>query len=176
MKRINLLVGTMAIAAFGFVSCSDDDDSGSTVKISGTYDLEEVNTQAATDFNNDGTKHINQMDESSCYDAGKIILNDDGTLKYTITKILVDESDGSAGCATSFDATGLWQAQSTNGNNTTILVSYTDQSGDDQALTLTKKGDELTFTDNNLLSEYPDRDSNGKAIYTSGSTTYVFEK
>lgn len=166
----------MAIAAFSIVSCSDDDSNGSSVKISGTYDLEEVNTQAATDFNMDGTTNINQMKESNCYNDGKIILNDDGTLKYVVTKILVDESDGSAGCAASFEATGLWEAQSTNGGTTTISAAYTDQSGKNQTLTLTKKDDELTYKDNTVLSTYPDRNADKEAIYTSGSTTYVFKK
>ena len=176
MKRINLLVGAMALTAFGFVSCSDDDSDGSDVKFSGTYDLVEVNTQNATDFNDDGTKNVNQLKESNCYNDGKIILNDDGSLKYVITKILVDASDGTSGCATAYEAAGKWEAQSTNGNNTTIEAAFTNQNGASQTITLIKRGDNLTYTDDTILSTYPDRNADGEAINTRGSITYVFEK
>jgi len=176
MKKINLVLGTMAIAACGFISCSDDDNDGASVKISGTYELNEVNTENATDFNMDGTANVNQVKESSCYDDGRITLNDDGTLKFTITKILIDETDGSTGCAASYQASGLWQANSVTGSTTTITAVYTDQSGNNQSITLVKNGNELTYKDDTVLSSYPDRNANDEAVYTLGSTTYVFKK
>jgi len=176
MKRINLLVGTLAIAALGFVSCSDDDnDNANDVKIAGTYELEEVNTAAATDFNQDGKTNINQMKESNCYNDGRIILNSDGTLKYTVTQILIG-TDGSVGCANAYQATGLWEAQDANVDNTTIQAAFTNEAGDSQTVTLTKVGDKLTYVDNTILTTYPDRNANGEAVNTRGSVTYVFEK
>lgn len=176
MKKINLVLGTLAIAACGFISCSDDDNNGTSVKIAGTYELNEVNTESATDFNMDGTANVNQVKESSCYNDGRIILNDDGTLKFTITKILIDETDGSVGCATSYQASGLWEAQSVTGSTTTITATYTDQSGNNQSITLVKDGSKLWYKDDTILSVYPDRNASHEAVYTSGSTTYVFEK
>lgn len=177
MKRINLLVGTLAIAALGFVSCSDDDnDNANDVKIAGTYELEEVNTAAATDFNQDGTRNTNQMKETNCYNDGRLILNDDGTLKYTITKVLINSTTGSVGCANSFQASGLWEAQDANVDNTTIQAAYTNEAGDTQTITLTKVGDKLSYVDNTVLTTYPDRNANGEAVNTRGSVTYVFEK
>jgi len=175
MKRINLLLGTLTIAALGFTSCSGDDDNNNDVSIAGTYELEEVNTEAATDFDQNGTPHIDQTEESGCYDDGEITLREDGTFTYIITGILVNEATGTSGCASSYPASGTWEADGT-GNNAVISAAYKDQNGDDQIITLAKSGKKLTLVDNNILSRYPDRNSAGGAIYTSGSTTYVFER
>ncbi|TRW23376.1 hypothetical protein FMM05_14380 [Flavobacterium zepuense] len=175
MKRINLLAGALFVAALGFTACSDDDNDKTDVTIAGTYELEEVNTEAATDFNLNGTPHIDQTEESNCYDAGKIVLREDSTFTYTITGILVDASTGSSGCLSSVNVSGTWEADGT-GNNAVISAAYEDQNGDDQIITLTKSGDKLTLVDDNILSRYPDRNDAGGATYTSGSITYVFEK
>lgn len=174
MKKINLLFGTMAIAVFGFTSCSDDDNN-STVTYAGTYNLKQVNTEAPTDFDMDGTAHTDQTQESSCYDGGQIKLNDDGSFTYTITRILVDTATGTSGCATSYTASGTWQPAGA-GNSTTISAVYQDQNGNNQVITLTKDGDKLTYVDDNILSQYPDRNSDHGAIYTAGSITYIYQK
>lgn len=177
MKRVNLLMGAVAIAAFGFTSCSNDDDNNNNddVRIAGTYELEEVNTEFATDFNQDGTENIDQTEESNCYNDGEIRLNEDGTFTYIITGILVDEGSGSSGCKTSVQVSGTWEGAGT-GNNAVISAAYEDENGDDQIITLNKSGDRLTLEDDNILSRFPDRNDNGGAIYRSGSITYVFEK
>jgi hypothetical protein len=177
MKKINLLVGALAITAFGFVSCSDDDnDNANDVRIAGTYELEEVNTAAATDFNQDGKTNVNQMKESNCYNDGRIILNSDGTLKYAVTKILINTATGSVGCANTYQATGLWEAQDANAENTTVQAVFTNEAGNSQTINLVKTGDKLSYTDNTILTTYPDRNANGEAVNTRGAVTYVFDK
>ncbi|MFP9113155.1 hypothetical protein ACLI1A_04390 [Flavobacterium sp. RHBU_3] len=174
MKKINFLFGALAIGALGLTSCSDDDNND--VGIAGTYTLKEVNTEAATDFDQDGEEHINQKEESSCYNGGRIRLNSDNTFTYVITGILIDESDGSVGCKNEFEASGTWQVQSGTDDDAIISAAYEDQNGDDQVITLVKDGNTLTLADDNILSTYPDRNSSGEAVYTSGSITYVFQK
>lgn len=176
MKKMNYLFGALAIGALSLTSCSDDDSKGGDVGIAGTYELEEVHTEAATDFNQDGTQNIDQTKESNCYDAGKIKLNSDNTFTYTITGILIDTSDGSVGCKNSFQASGTWEVQSGTNDNAVISAAYEDQNGDDQVITLVKVGKTITYADDNILSSYPDRNAAGEAVYTRGSITYVFEK
>jgi hypothetical protein len=173
MKRINLFAA-LAFAALGFTACSDDDET-STVTYAGTYELEEVNTELATDFDMDGTAHKDQTEESDCYDAGQIKLNEDGSFTYTIARILVDEASGTSGCSTPFVANGTWEAEGA-GSSIQISAVYEDQNGDDQVISLVKNGNKITYVDDNILSRYPDRNSDNGAIYTSGSITYVFEK
>ncbi|MFP9099760.1 hypothetical protein ACLI09_11955 [Flavobacterium sp. RHBU_24] len=176
MKKMHYLLGALALGAITLTSCSDDDNESNDVGIAGTYELEAVNTETATDFNDDGTEHSNQMEESGCYDAGRIKLNSDSTFTYTITGILIDTSDGSVGCKESFQASGTWEIQTGTSNNAVISAAYEDQNGDDQVITLVKAGNQLTYTEDNILSTYPDRNDDGEAFYNSGSTTYVFEK
>lgn len=176
MKKMKFLLGALALGAITVTSCSDDDNDSNDVGIAGTYELEHVNTETATDFNQDGTEHIDQTEESGCYDAGRIRLNSDNTFTYTITGILIDTADGSVGCKESYQASGTWEIQSGTDNNAVISAAYQDQNGDDQVITLVKVGDELTLTDDTILSSYPDRNASGEAFYNSGSITYVFEK
>lgn len=177
MKK-NLLFCSLVIAAFGFTSCSSDDDNNNNndVEIEGTYHLTEVNTEDATDFDQDGTPHINQMDESDCYDEGKITLNADNTFTYVMTGILVDEAAGTAGCAEDNTVSGTWEIVEGVGEDAIIEATYEDNNGDDVTVMFTKQGDMLTLMDNNIFSEYADRNEEGGAIYTLGSTEYVFEK
>lgn len=176
MKKINLFVGMLAIAGLGFTSCSDDDSDNTDNRIEGTYHLEEVNTQEATDFDDDGDSHIDQTEESGCYDAGKITLNDDNTVTYVATGILVDEENGTAGCIESATFTGTWEIVEGSGSNALIQITYDDENEETQTVTLTKIGNELIWEDDTIFSEYPDRNEEGGAIYTPGSIQYVFEK
>lgn len=175
MKKINLFVSMLAVAGLGFTSCSDDDnDSTSDVKIEGTYNLDEVNTAAETDFDEDGDSHIDQMEESNCYNGGKIKLNSDNTFEYTITGIIV--SEGEAGCAQSQTVTGVYTAQpASDPKNALITLTY-DNNGQTVTRQFNKVGDELTWSDNTVLSSYPDRNDDGAAILVPGATEYVYEK
>jgi hypothetical protein len=176
MKKLPFIFGALAVASLTLVSCNDDDNNNVNSGVSGTYNLKEVNTETQTDFDQDGTAHTNQMQESQCYNNGKITLNTDGTLTYVVTGILISTADGSVGCKQEYQATGQWQQQSGNDENAVISAVYTDQNGDNNIVTLTKTGTTLTYVNDNLLSTYPNRNSNGEPVYTSGSTTYVFKK
>ena len=174
MKKRNLVLGMFAIAALGFTSCSSDDDNNSVndqTVIAGTYNLTEVNTQAATDFDKDGTPHVNQLEESSCYDDNKITLNSDGTLTYVVNSIIVNEATGVAACGED-TVTGTWERVGT-GSDITIRATYT-QNGVNTTINLAKDGNELTYTKSGLTATYPDRNADGNAYYRTGSTEYVF--
>jgi hypothetical protein len=175
MKKSQFLFGALAFGALALTSCNDDDNKN-TSGIAGTYSLQEVNTQTQTDFNQDGTSSTNQKQETSCYNNGRITLNTDGTLKYVVTGVLIGASDGSVGCKTDYEASGQWQTQTGNDENAVISAVYNDQNGDDTVITLTKIGRELSLEQNNILSNYPDRNANGEPFYRSGSVTYVFRK
>lgn len=176
MKKINLLLCTLAIAGLGFTSCSDDDnENNNNVSIGGTYHLDEVNTAEATDFDKDGDFNIDQTEESNCYEGGKITLNDDNSFTYVIKGILV--SDGAAGCSDSYTATGVYTTKAaSNPENALITLTYTDQSGEVVNRVFTKIGKELIWDDNTILSSYPDRDNDGIPVMTMGSVQYVYEK
>jgi len=172
MKKRNLVLGMFAIAALSFTSCSDDDNSvNDQTVIAGTYNLTEVNTQGATDFDKNGTSNVNQMKESSCYDDNKITLNSDGTLTYVVNSIIVNQTTGVAACGED-TVTGTWEKEGT-GSDITIRVTYT-QNGTNTTINLDKDGDKLTYTKSGLTATYPDRNADGSAYYRSGSTEYVF--
>ncbi len=174
MKKIKVLLCALAIAGFGFTSCEDDDDTNQN-RIAGTYNLVEVNTQAATDFDEDGTEHINQKEESNCYDGAKIILRSDQTFTFHNNYILVDETNGNATCAEStFE--GTYTVESGSGSNAVITATYENNNEEDVVLMLTKVGNEISYTQAGLFSQYPDRDDSGGAIYTNGSVEWVFRK
>ncbi len=174
MKKINGLLCALAIAGFGFTSCEDDDDTNNN-SISGTYNLREVNTSSATDFDEDGTANTNQKLESDCYDGGRMILRSDQTFTFENNYILVDETNGTDTCAENVFV-GTYVVDSGSGNDAVISATYEDGNGDDVTLLLTKDGNEISFTQGGLFSVYPDRDDNGGAIYTAGSVEYVFRK
>jgi hypothetical protein len=174
MKKMQFVFGALAIGALALTSCNDDDAAAPGV--AGTYTLREVNTETQTDFNQDNTSSTNQMQETSCYNSGRITLNTDGTLTYVITGVLIGASDGSVGCKTDYQAAGEWETQSGNDENAVISAVYTDQNGDDTVITLTKIGNQLTLVEDNILSSYPDRNSSGEPYYRSGSVEYVFRK
>ncbi len=177
MKKINVMVCSLVLAGLVFTACSDDDtDSNSESRIEGTYNLEEVNTAEATDFDMDGDSNIDQTEESNCYRDGKITLRSDNTFSYVATAILVNEQDGTTGCATNVTYTGTWEIIEGSGTTAIIDITYEDENNDDVTLTLTKQGDQLIWEDDNIFSTYPDRNDAGAAVYTSGSTTYVYEK
>jgi len=172
MKKINFILGALVFAGLGVTSCSNDDDATNEVTIAGTYKLKEVNTATDTDFDKNGTAHKNQMEESSCYNDSKIVLNSDNTFTYDIKNILVNTVDGTDACSES-TVSGTWAATGT-GSDAVITATYEDANGDDVALRLTKDGTELT----NLvtLSRYPNRNTSGGAIYTVGSVELVFRR
>ncbi|HYD91277.1 MAG TPA: hypothetical protein VEA37_07285 [Flavobacterium sp.] len=176
MKKISLLACSLAIAGLGFTSCSDDDNNNDDVRIEGTYDLVEVNTEDETDLNNDGDAHLNQMDESDCYNEGRITLNDDNTFTYIYTAVLIDEAEGSIGCAEEITYTGTWELVSGSTSEAVIEITYEAGNGEDTSLLLAKTDNELVWTDDTLVSQYPDRDDEGAPVYTLGSTQFVYRK
>ncbi|RZJ65640.1 MAG: hypothetical protein EOO50_12890 [Flavobacterium sp.] len=172
MKKSNFLLGIFAVAALGFTSCSSDDD-GNSGTLAGTYDLKEVNVGEANDFDQDGTTHTDLTEESGCYDNGKITLNADGTLTYNQNYVLIDESNGTATCASN-TFTGTWLIQGQAGSTVVVEATYVDDNNDEVNWILTKSGDELTYTE--PFGEYPDRNGDGGAVYANGTVEYVFRK
>lgn len=177
MKKINLLVCSLAVAGMGFVSCSDDDNkvNDDSTRIEGTYYLDEVNTAAATDFDEDNDEHRDQMEESDCYDGGKIVLNADKSFEYTVTGIVIN--GGEAGCAQSYVVNGVYDAEplASNPSNALITLTY-ERNGDTVVREFTKIGNQLTWEDDSILSQYPDRDAEGNAVLVPGSVEYVYER
>lgn len=172
---MNYLFGALALGAICLTSCSDDDETVDN-GIAGSYTLRAVNTATATDFNEDGTANINQMQESGCYNSGKITLNSDNTWSYVITGILIDTEDGSVGCKNEYTASGTWALQSGTDDDAVISAAYRDQNGDNKTVTLLKDDTTITIEDDNILSNYPDRNQDGEPFYRQGSIEYVFRK
>lgn len=129
-----------------------------------------------TDLNNDGDAHLNQMDESDCYNEGRITLNDDNTFTYIYTAVLIDEAEGSIGCAEEITYTGTWELVSGTTSEAVIEITYEAGNGEDTSLLLAKTDNELVWTDDTLVSQYPDRDDEGAPVYTLGSTQFVYRK
>lgn len=176
MKRLNLLLCAVVATGLGFTSCSSDDDTitvNDDVQIAGTYRLTEVNTDSETDFNQDGTANLNQMNESNCYDNSEIIFNADNTFTYEIKSILVDETEGTSACNENI-VSGTWVLQGGVGSTAIIDATYENPNGSDVTIRFNKEGNELTQY--SLLTQYPDRDMNGGAVYSWGSVEMIFTK
>lgn len=176
MKKFKVLACALVITGFGLTSCSNDDDNDNVnneAQIEGTYNLTEVNTAEATDFNEDGTLHDNQMEESSCYDDSRIILNADETFTYHKNYILVNEVDGTSACAEG-SFTGTWVRLSGSGSDAVIAATYETDNGNDVTINLVKTGNTLVYDD--TFGSYPDRNEEGGATSVFGSVEYIFVK
>lgn len=172
MKKSNLLLGIFAVAALGITSCSSDDD-GNSGTLAGTYDLKEVNVSEPNDFDENGTPHTDLTEETNCFDSGKMTLNSDGTLTYVQSYVLVDETNGTSTCASN-TFTGTWLIQGQTGSTVVVEATYVDANEDDVNVILTKSGDEISYTQ--PFGEYPDRNNDGGAVYSTGSVEYVYRK
>ncbi|NUY80779.1 hypothetical protein HUK80_07740 [Flavobacterium sp. MAH-1] len=172
MKKSNVLLGIFALAALGFSSCSSDDD-GNSGTLAGTYELDQVNIGTAIDFDQDGDTNTDLTKESGCYDSGKITLNSDGTLTFVKSYVLVDEDLGTSTCASN-TFTGTWLIQGQTGSTVVVEATYVDANDDEIMVQLTKQGDKLRYTD--VFGQYPNRNGEGGAIYSTGSVEYVFDK
>lgn len=171
MKKSKLFLSFFAVAALGFSSCSSDDD-GNSGTLAGTYDLKEVNVGSQVDFDEDGDSSTDLTTESNCFDSGKMTLNSDGTLSFKNSYVLVDQDLGTSECAsTTFTGTYTFEQS---GSEVIVTATYVDENDDEITITLTKNGDELTYTD--LIGQYPDRNNEGGAIYSTGTVEYVFRK
>lgn len=74
MKKLALI----AFAAFGIVSCNNDDDNGNNdVSLYGTWKLTSATLPAGVDFNNDGVASTDFMAETGCFNNSTIIFTDD---------------------------------------------------------------------------------------------------
>ena len=173
MKKLNVLLCTIALAGLTATSCSSDDDNGTNVGIAGTYVLEEVNTAQATDLNGDGSFSTNQMNEINCYDGSRIILNADNSFVYDRNRVLVDAQEGTYACAEN-TFTGTWMLQGGSGTSATIIANYQDGNGQSREITLNKDGDEITVIQ--VFGEYPNVNSEGGYFYQNGQVEYVFVK
>jgi hypothetical protein len=175
MKKLNLLL--CAFAMTGFLACSDDDDDNTpnptpTFPISGVFYLTEVNTQTETDFNNDGTPHENQKLESECYDESRLVFNSDHSFTYYMNGIAIDEAAATSIC-TSEIYNGTWELYGGSESTGVIHATYT-VDGAQQVMQLNKEGDIITHLI--PFGPYPDTNSNGDPIYTTGDVTMTFER
>ena len=174
MKKIKVLLCAAVVSALVFTGCSNDDDAPTNdLQIAGTYRLTEVNTDEPTDFNQDGTESANQMLESNCYNDSDITFNADGTFTYDVKDILVNETAGSFACD-DYTVSGTWVLQGGVGSMALIDATFENPNGENVTLRFNKDGNELTQY--SLISQYPDRDASGGAIYRIGSVELIFEK
>lgn len=176
MKRLNLLLCTIAIAGLSFTSCSSDDNNdgiNNDVQIAGTYNLVEVRTAQATDFNEDGTSHVNQMEETDCYDGSKMVFNADNTFSFVKRYVLVDTQQGTSAC-TETQVAGTWSLYAGTGTTAILRATYQNANGNDVTIQVNKEGNKITHYE--MFGQYPDRNSEGGAIYRNGEVTWIFQK
>lgn len=163
MKTLNLLL--LGAAGCFFLSCSDDDsDSTNTKSHAGIYALTSVQLAGSVDFNQDGVTSSNLMSETECYNNSTITLKDDKTYvaQYNYVKIGTDVT-----CDSEISS-GTWEVQGTQ-----LLLTNTMMTPE---LTTT-----VTLQDNTIInilpnSPYPDRDTDGVAVYSSGLVTLNYTK
>ena len=177
MKKFRILACTLLVTGFGLTSCSSDDDSqgvNNEVQIEGTYNLTAVSTAEPTDFDQDGTSHEDQMQETDCYDGSKLILNADNTLTYHKNSVVVDVTEGNSACTEATYA-GNWEILSGTGSNVILRLNYVDNNDTTVTMNVVKTGNEITYT--NEFGTYPDRDEDtGGAVLTFGTVEYLFVK
>jgi hypothetical protein len=173
MKKTNLF--GMFVAAIILSSCSSDDNNNSSNEsaIPGVYEITQVNTATATDFDGNGASHTDQTVESHCYDGSKITLGADHTFNYVHNYILVDTANLTASC-TSETFTGTWAVTNTVGTTFVVRATYTNASNAQETLDFVTDGHISSYFD--VSQKYPNKNTTGGAIYTSGPMQYVFEK
>lgn len=175
MKKLNVLLCTLAVAGLTVTSCSSDDDSGNTndVGIAGTYILEEVNTEETTDLDDDGSFSTNQMNEIDCYDGSRIVLNSDNTFVYDKNRVLVNSTEGTYACSED-TFTGTWVLDGGTGNTAMITANYEDANGQARQLNFNKQGDTITVYE--IFSQYPNVNSEGGFYMETGDVEYIYTK
>lgn len=171
MKKTKFVLGMLALGALSFNSCSSDDD-GNSGTLAGTYDLREVNVSEQNDFDMDGTSHTNLRDESDCYDNGKLTLNSDNTLTYVYKYVLVDENLGTSECGDE-TFTGSWSISGQAGSSQLVEAVYVDENETERTIQLVKEGNELSYS---RIAQFPDRNAQDGAVYSTGLVEYVFRK
>ncbi|RYJ44352.1 hypothetical protein [Flavobacterium beibuense] len=177
MKKFRILACTLLVTGFGLTSCSSDDDAqdvNNEVQIEGTYNLTAVKTVEPTDFDEDGTSHEDQMQETNCYDGTKLVLNADNTLTYQKNSVLIDVTEGNSACTEATYA-GNWELLSGAGSDVILRLTYVDNNDDTVTMNVVKTGNEIRYT--NEFGTYPDRDEEtGGAVLTFGAVEYLFVK
>lgn len=178
MKKIYFL-GSLLLAGLTFTACTDEDSDtlvnnldGSVIW--GTYDLVAVNTEVATDYNQDGVAHINQMEESECYSTANITfsgIHDQFT--YARHLLAVNEEQGIALCD---DLTIAGDYVRTDGSYTNgkFRLTYVNGNGETRTMDFIKEGTTLRYIE--PFGKYPDRTATGTPTKTPGVIEYVFEK
>jgi hypothetical protein len=180
MKKFYLL-GSLLLAGLTFTACSDDDNNMAAIdsnldpsELNGTYDIVAVNTEMATDYDMDGTAHINQMEETECYDTASITfsgLHDQFT--YQRHRLAVAEEQG-IGLCDDLTITGTFVRIDGGYTNGTFRLTYVNGSGNTMTMDFVKEGTKLTQT--NPYGPYPNRTANGTPTTTPGKIEYVFQK
>lgn len=179
MKKFYLL-GSLLFAGLTFTACSDDDanvtdpDTMDPTTIWGTYALVAVNTEVATDYDQDGVAHVNQMEESDCYSTANITfsgIHDQFT--YARHLLAVNEEQGIALCD---DLTILGDYVRTDGGYTNgkFRLTYVNGSGETRTMDFIKEGTTLRYIEQ--YGKYPDRTAEGTPTKTPGVIEYVFHK
>jgi len=170
MKNLRILAMTALAITIGSCSSDDNNDNDNSGGISGTYELREFNTSSPTDFNEDGTSSTNQMSETNCYNNSKLTFRADNTFTYEVAYLSVNTADASDTC-TSYEVDGTWTA-----TNNTLTATYEDIEGEDVTVNFARTDNGRTLTETRAISRYPNRNSDGGAIYTLGSVQLVFKK
>lgn len=178
MKKFYLL-GSLLLAGLTFTACSDDDTKATDSnldpsELNGTYNIVAVNTESATDYDMDGTAHINQMEETECYDTASITfsgLHDQFT--YNRHRLSVQEEEGIDLCD-DLTIVGTYERISGGYTNGTFRLTYVNGSGNTMTMDFVKEGTKLTQT--NPYGPYPNRTASGVPSSTVGRIDYVFEK
>ncbi|WP_190808699.1 hypothetical protein [Flagellimonas sp. S3867] len=116
MKTLKIL--PLLVLLISLVSCSSDDDGGSTLinsDVIGIWDLVEVNISSAQDIDNDGTPSSNLLDEVDCI-SGTLLI--DGDLAWTLEQSIVTITTITGGlffadCSGNSSSSGTWTASET---------------------------------------------------------------
>ncbi len=169
MKKLQILM--MAMAGCFVVGCDDTENEDKTnYDVVGTYNLSAFNAPTAQDFDGNGTRSANLLEESSCYNNSRMTVNSSNT--YTLVDNYVDVTGDTSSCATKITS-GSWSrsgntftTMSGNGSNM-VINNYT--------FTPAGNSNSATMSRNVSNAYYPSiNTSSGKPQSSSGDVNMVY--
>ncbi|WP_181248434.1 lipocalin family protein [Flavobacterium magnum] len=158
----------LAATACFALSCDDERDTINN-DITGTYNLTSFRTEMPVDYDGNGTRSSDLMDETRCYDDSRLTINRDGTY-------ILEENAVAINGTTSFcDARIVKGTWTRSGNSLTTTSDLEDGYVVDKYAFATDNGmSGNTMTITMAHADIPFRDAAGNPHLTSGTVEVTY--
>jgi Lipocalin-like domain len=159
--KINYFLAALSLAVL-VTSCSKDDDKND---VDGVYKLTAFNSPEAFDFNGDGRKSINLLDEVDCLKNASVTLKGDGN--YIAIANGLDLSADIVVCTPESTDEGKW---SINGNQ----LTFTSNDATEDVEILTVDGNKLILRENSTTTVIDE--NTGEPVQVNVNVELIFTK